>query len=81
MSPNEINSWILRPLPEMWTDNRPYSQRLIAIVIFRRICPRIIVQSKLVSVKKKWLVSNGFLKTESQLNYRDKCLNYFKTVC
>ena len=38
--------------------------------------PDNIVQSKLVSVTK-----TAFLKTESQRSYRDKCLNYFKTVC
>ena len=40
-----------------------------------------IIQSKLVYVTKIAGFLTAFLKTESQRNYRDKCLNYLWTVC
>ena len=61
--------------------NRPYSRRRIAISIFRCNCPRQYCPIKTGFPNKNGWFLTAFFKTESQRNYRDKCLNYFKTVC
>ena len=61
--------------------NRPYSRRPIAIGIFRCNCPRKYFPIKTGFRNKNGWFLTAFFKTESQSNYRDKCLNYFKTVC
>ena len=62
--------------------NRPYSRRPVAIGIFRRICPRSYCPIKTGFLNKNDWFLTVFLKTESQRrpNYRDKCINYFRTV-
>ena len=73
-------SAILLPYSIQISVYRPYSRRPVAVGIFCRICPRSYCPIKTGFLNKNDWFLTVFLKTESQRNYRDKCINYFRTV-